>query len=238
MNESTLKFPPYLGYGTLNPNSRKSIGNKEIADYEFNGHPIMTVEQTETGASVEEYYQDKAIGRSFGKKLEGAIFQHYLNLDQLSSPLHRAWIDKLVSQGNIYAEMISKTKERVLFYPAVFLMDIRVPVLDERLASVKEFIETPEMKKHLPKIEDSKLITVFPNYKETLTISLLRITAPIAFTIDIAKELSNAGIIEKEKRLRAIVSVARPNSGTVVRSFGGTKTDTWLFYSITLNNNL
>ena len=77
-----------------------------------------------------------------------------------------------------------------------------------------------------------------PLDKETLTISILRITAPIAFTIDIAKELSNAGIIEKEKRLRAIVSVARPNSGTVVRSFGGTKTDTWLFYSITLNNNL
>ncbi len=103
---------------------------------------------------------------------------------------------------------------------------------------VKEFIETPELQKLLPKFEYYKLITVFPNYKETLTISILRITAPIAFTIDIAKELSNAGIIEKEKRLRAIVSVARPNWGTVVRSFGGTKTDTWLFYSITLNNNL
>ena len=103
---------------------------------------------------------------------------------------------------------------------------------------VKEFIETPELQKLLPKFEYYKFITVFPNYKETLTISILRITAPIAFIIDIAKELSNAGIIEKEKRLRAIVSVARPNSGTVVRSFGGTKTDTWLFYSITLNNNL
>jgi len=238
MNESILKFPQYLGYGILNPESRKSIDDKKIANYEFNGQPIMTVEQTETGASVEEYYQDKAIGRSFGKKLEGAIFQHYLNLDQLSSPLHRAWIDKLVSQGNIYAEMISKTKDRVLFYPAVFLIDIRVPVLEEKLESVKEFIKNPTIQKHLPKIEESKLITAFPNYKETLTTSILRITTPIAFTIDIAKELSSAGIIEKEKRLRAIVSVARPNAGALVRSFSGTKTDPWLFYSITLNNNL
>ena len=117
-------------------------------------------------------------------------------------------------------------------------MDIRVPILEESLAGVKGLIEKFELKKHLPKIEDSKLITVFPNYKETLTISILRITVPIAFTIDIAKELSNADIIEKEKRLRAIVSVARPNASTVVRSFGGTKTDPWLFYSITLNNNL
>ena len=31
MNESILKFPQYLGYGILNPESRKSIGNKEIA---------------------------------------------------------------------------------------------------------------------------------------------------------------------------------------------------------------
>lgn len=54
---------------------------------------------------------------------------------------------------------------------------------------------------------------------------MLRITAAIAFTIDTAKELSSAGIIEKENRLRAILSVARPNSDTVVRSFGGTKTD-------------
>jgi hypothetical protein len=161
-----------------------------------------------------------------------------LNLDQLSSPLHAAWVDSLVSQGNIYVEMISKTKDRVLFYPAVFLIDIRVPILQENLSTVEDFITTPDMIPFRPKIEDSKLVTVFPNYKETLTISILRITTPIAFTLDIVKMLAKSGIIENEKRLRAIVSIARPSGGTVLRSFAGTKSDSWLFYTLTLNNTL
>jgi len=160
MKGRSLVFPRYLGYGTLMRDSCKSIGGKEIADYEFNGQPIMTVEQTETGASVEEYYQGEIIGRTSDKNLKKAIFQHYLNIDQLSSPLHIAWIDMLVAQGNIYAEMISDTKAMTLFFPAVFLIEIRVPVLIKKLERVKELV------KKNPTINNHIMYIVLPRFEK------------------------------------------------------------------------
>jgi len=231
-------FPSYLGYGVLDPVSYTISGEKAFADYHYHCLPVLRVEQSEKGARIEELYDDKTLGMSYGANLERAIFQHYLNFDQMDSPLHRAWIHDLISQGNIYAEYISKTKDRVLFYPAVYLMTIRVPVLDEGLQQVEAFIASPEVKKLQPKLSPSKLITVYPDRTENLTITMLNITTPIAFTIGVAKMLSEGGIIKKEKRLRAIVSVANPQAGTLLRSFRGTEKDDWVSYSITIKNDL
>jgi len=231
-------FPSYLGYGILDPDSYTLSGEKAFADYHYQGLPILKVEHSEKGARIEELYGDKTLGMSYGANLERAIFQHYLNFDQMDSPLHRAWIHDLISQGNIYAEYICKTKDRVLFYPAVYLMSIRVPVLDEDLQQVEAFIASPEIKKLQPKLSPSKLITVYPNRTENLTITMLQITTPIAFTIGVAKVLSEKGIIKKEKRLRAIVNVANPQAGTLLRSFRGSEKDEWLSYSITIKNEL
>ena len=238
MNKIENNLPTYLGYGVLNPDSYKFIDGKAYADYHYQGFPILKVEQSEKGARIEEMYGDKTLGMSYGANLERAIFQHYLSLDQLESPLHRAWISNLISQGNIYAEYISKTKDRVLFYPAVYLIDIRVPVLDEDLKKVEAFIAIPEIKKLQPRLSPSKLIMVYPDRTENLTINMLKITTPIAFTIGVAKVLSEGGIIKKEKRLRAIVNVANPQTGTSIRTFRGTEKDEWLSYSITIKNDL
>jgi len=238
MSKIEHKLPAYLGYGVLNPDSYKFTDGKAYADYHYEGFPILKVEQSEKGARIEELYDDKTLGMSFGTNLERAIFQHYLNFDQMDSPLHRAWIHDLISQGNIYAEYISKTKDRVLFYPAVYLMSIRVPVLDEDLQKVEAFIASPEVKNLQPKLSPSKLITVYPDKTENLTITMLQITTPIAFTIGVAKALSEKGIIKKEKRLRAIVNVANPQAGTSIRTFRGTEKDEWLSYSITIKNEL
>ena len=238
MSKIENKLPTYLGYGVLNPDSYKFTDGKAYADYHYEGFPVLKVEQSEKGARIEEMYGDKTLGMSYGANLQRAIFQHYLNLDQLESPLHRAWISNLISQGNIYAEYISKTKDRVLFFPAVYLIDIRVPVLEEDIKKVEAFIGIPEIKKLQPRLSPSKLITVYPDRTENLTINMLKITTPIAFTIGVAKVLSEGGIIKKEKRLRAIVSVANPQAGTLLRSFRGTEKDDWLSYSITIKNDL
>jgi hypothetical protein len=238
MSKIEDKLPAYLGYGVLNPDSYKFTDGKVYADYDYEGFPILKVEQSEKGARIEEMYGDKTLGMSYGADLQRAIFQHYLNLDQLESPLHRAWISNLISQGNIYAEYISKTKDRVLFFPAVYLIDIRVPVLEEGIKKVEAFIGIPEIKTLLPRLSPSKLVTVYPDRTENLTITILKITTPIAFTIGVAKMLSEGGIIKKEKRLRAIVSVANPQAGTLLRSFRGTEKDDWLSYSITIKNDL
>jgi len=79
---------------------------------------------------------------------------------------------------------------------------------------------------------------MYPNRTENLTITMLQITTPIAFTIGVAKMLSEGGIIKKGKRLRAIVSVANPQAGTLLRSFRGTEKDDWVSYSIILNNEI
>jgi len=238
MSKIENKLPAYLGYGVLNLDSYKFTDGKASADYHYEGFPILKVEQSEKGARIEELYADTTLGMSYGANLERAIFQHYLNFDQIDSPLHRVWLHDLISQGNIYAEYISKTKDRVLFYPAVYLMSIRVPVLDEDLQQVEAFIASPEIKKLQPKLSPSKLITVYPDRTENLTITMLQITTPIAFTIEVAKVLSDKGIIKKEKRLRAIVNVANPQAGTSIRTFRGTEKDEWLSYSITIKNEL
>jgi len=238
MSKIENKLPAYLGYGVLNPDSYKFTDGKAFVDYHYQGLPILKVEQSDKGARIEELCGDKTLGMSYGANLERAIFQHYLNFDQMDSPLHRAWIHDLISQGNIYAEYISKTKDRVLFYPAVYLMSIRVPILDEDLQQVEAFIASPEIKKLQPKLSPSKLITVYPNRAENLTITVLQITTPIAFTIEVAKVLSENGIIKKEKRLRAIVNVANPQAGTSIRTFRGAEKDEWLSYSITIKNEL
>ena len=238
MSKVENKLPAYLGYGVLNPDSYKFTDGKAYADYHYEGFPILKVEQSEKGARIEELYGDKTLGMSYGANLQRATFQHYLNLDQLESPLHRAWISNLISQGNIYAEYISKKKDRVLFYPAVYLIDIRVPILEEDIKKVEAFIGIPEIKTLLPRLSPSKLFTVYPDRTENLTITMLKITTPIAFTVGVAKMLSEGGIIKKEKRLRAIVSVANPQAGTLLRSFRGTEKDDWLSYSITIKNDL
>ncbi len=238
MSKIENKLPGYLGYGVLNPDSYKFTDGKAYADYHYEGFPILKVEQSEEGARIEELYGNQTLGMSYGANLQRAIFQHYLNLDQLESPLHRAWISNLISQGNIYAEYISKVKDRVLFFPAVYLIDIRVPVLEEDIKKVEAFIAIPEIKTLLPKLSPSKLITVYPDRTENLTIKILKITTPIAFTVGVAKMLSEGGIIKKEKRLRAIVSVANPQAETLLRSFRGTEKDDWLSYSITIKNDL
>jgi len=113
-----------------------------------------------------------------------------------------------------------------------------VPVLDEGLQQVEAFIASPEIKKLQPKLSPSKLITMYPNRTENLTITMLQITTPIAFTIGVAKVLSEKGIIKKEKRLRAIVNAANPQAGKSIRTFRGTEKDEWLSYSIILNNEI
>lgn len=232
------KFPTYLGYGKLKPESYRLSDGKASVEYEYADMPIMRVEQSENSACVDEFYADKPIGISYGANLQKAITLHYLSLDQFASPLHRAWVSDLISQGNIYAEYISKTKHRMLFYPAVYLMETLVPVLEERIKEVNEYLGRPEIRKWQPRMDSSTLITVYPDRTENLPIKLLKIITPIAHTIGVAKSLSQAGIINSEKRFRAIVSVARPASGVLVRSFKGTDKDVWLSYSITVNNEL
>jgi hypothetical protein len=201
-------FPVYLGYGKLNPDSYRLSDGNAFVEYEYAGLPIMRVEQSKNGVCVEEFYSNQPIGVSHGANLQQAIFHHYLSLDQINSPLHRAWINDLISKGNFYAEFIIKTKDRVLFYPAVYLIDFRVPVLDEDLPT------------------------------ENLTVTILKITTTIALSISVAKMLSEMGLIKKEKILRAIVSVANPQARTLIRTFSGTEKDEWLTYSIILNNEL
>jgi len=236
MQTDQAQFPTYLGYGKLNPESYKRSDGKESVEYEYANVPIMRVERSENRVSVDEYYVDKPIGISYGANLQQAITHHYLCLDQFTSPLHRVWLHDLISKGNIYAEYITKTKHRMIFYPAVYLMEILVPVLEGGIKEVREFIDRPEIRKWKPRMDPSTLMTIYPERTENLTVQLLKIITPIAFTIDMAKSLSQRGIINSEKRLRAIVSVARPESGVLVRSFKGTDTDEWVSYSIIINN--
>lgn len=225
-------FPHYLGYGIINKDSYRKESEKEYVDYVYKDQTVITAEITPTGAMIEEHYNGKRLSMSFGKNLQRAVFQHYLASDQLKSHLHLDWINEVVGIGNIYAEMIQKTEQTVLYFPAVYLIEIRIPVSKDKLPLLEKFMENPEVIKLNATAQEATIITRYDERNENLTVPLLTICTPIAFTVQTLKLIKESGLISGEKRLRGIVGQVRASNGTVMRNFIGSPTDNWKSYSI------
>jgi hypothetical protein len=225
-------FPHYLGYGIINKDSYRKESEKEYVDYVYKDQTVITAEISPKGAMIEEYYNGKRLSMSFGKNLQRAVFQHYLASDQLKSHLHLDWINEVVGIGNIYAEMIQKTEQTVLYFPAVYLVQIRIPISNDKLTLLEKFMENPEVIKLNATAQEATIITRYDERNENLTVPLLTICTPIAFTVQTLKLIKESGLISAEKRLRGIVGQARASNGTVMRNFIGSPTDNWKSYSI------
>jgi len=226
------KFPSYLSYGQINNKSYKKEGETEYVDYSFKNQTILRVELSSSGAMLEEFYNGISQRMSFGKDLQRAVFQHYLASDQLKSHLHLDWINEVVGIGNIYAEMIQKTDQTVLYFPAVYLIEIRIPISNDKLSLLEKFLGNPEVIKLNATTQEATIITRYEDRNENLTVPLLTICTPIAFTVQTLKLIKASGLISTEKRLRGIVGQARASNGTVMRNFIGFPTDNWKSYSI------
>jgi hypothetical protein len=231
-------FPSYLGYGLLNRDSYRKEAEKEFLEYCYNGQTVLAIELSPSGAMVEEYYNGKGTSMSFGKHLKGAVFQHYLASDQITSPLHLEWIREVVSIGNIYAEMIQKSNQIVLYFPAVYLIDIKIPITDDKIPLLESFIKDEDVIKLKPAVQKGTIITRYEDRNENLTVSLLSICTPIAFTLQTLKRIKEAGLISTEKRLRGIVGLSKASNGTIIRNFFGSASDNWKSYSILYQNTL
>lgn len=231
-------FPSYLGYGLLKRDSYRKEAEKEFLEYSYNGQTVLAIELSPSGAMVEEYYNGKGTSMSFGKDLKGAVFQHYLASDQMSNPLHLEWIREVVSIGNIYAEMIQKSNQTVLYFPAVYLIDIKIPISDDKIPILEKFITDEEVIKLKPAVQKATIITRYEDRNENLTVSLLSICTPIAFTLQTLKRIKEAGLISSEKRLRGIVGLSKASNGTMMRNFFGSPSDDWKSYSIVYQNTL
>jgi hypothetical protein len=144
----------------------------------------------------------------------------------------------VVGIGNIYAEMIQKTELTLLFFPAVYLIDIIIPIAHDNEAELQEVLKKPEIIKHRPSTQKALIKTRYVHKSEDLTVSLLTIKTPIAFTIQVLNLIKEAGLISSEKRLRGIVSQARTSYGPMMRNFIGTPTDDWKSYSLIFENTL
>ena len=144
----------------------------------------------------------------------------------------------MVGIGNIYAEMIQKPELVVLFFPAVFLIDIKIPIAEENQLKLNDFLKNPEIIKYRPSVQKAVIRTRYVHRSEDLTISLLSLKTPIAFTIQTLQLIKEAGLISTEKRLRGIVSQSRTSNGPLMRNFIGTDSDDWKSYSIIFENTL
>lgn len=225
-------FPHYLGYGIINKDSYRIESEKEYVEYVYKDQTVTTAEISPKGAMIEEFYNGKRLSMSFGKNLQRAVFQHYLASDQLKSHLHLDWINEVVGIGNIYAEMIQKTEQTVLYFPAIYLIQIRIPISNDKLTLLEKFMENPEVIKLNATAKEATIITRYDERNENLTVPLLTICTPIAFTVQTLKLIKESELISTEKRLRGIVGQARASNGTVMRNFIGSPTDNWKSYSI------
>jgi hypothetical protein len=229
---TTNSFPLYLGYGIINKDSYRKESEKEYVEYVYKDQTVITAEISPKGAMIEEYYNGKRLSMSFGKNLQRAVFQHYLASDQLKSHLHLDWINEVVGIGNIYAEMIQKTEQTVLYFPAIYLIQIRIPISNDKLTLLEKFMKNPEVIKLNATAKEATIITRYDERNENLTVPLLTICTPIAFTVQTLKLIKESELISTEKRLRGIVGQARASNGTVMRNFIGSPTDNWKSYSI------
>jgi hypothetical protein len=227
-------FPSYLGYGKLIPNSIRYDTEKKTmsASYEMNGVPVLDIEINGIATLITEYYKEQIVGITSNKEFEKAVFSHYQFNEPIKSCVNTEWVGNMISIGNVYAEYLFKCDYKILYFPAVFLMSIRVPILDKQIDLAKKTFENPIIKQWKPWIQDATMITDFVSPKIEEPIKLINVICPIAFCYEIVKLLKEAGLIGIDKRYRAIVTAANPTQTTIKKTFFGRDEDGWQSYSI------
>ena len=233
MTTTNFKFPNYLGYAKAIMDSYKidHLTGKEILSYEYKGQITLEVEVTHRNAKITEYFNGKILGITSDINLTQAFFSHYRDIDPLYFPIHEDWIKSIIDIRNVYADFITKSSIKQFYFPALFLIDIRVPIKEGQLSIAEEFLNKESLRDFHPWIQQAQFTITYPDKVDIIKRPLLSLICPIAYSLEVLNEISNADLICTQKVFRPIVSLAQINKGNSIRSFFGRNGDEWKRYN-------
>ena len=235
MTTTNFEFPSYLGYAKAIMDSYQldQLTGKESLNYEYKGQTTLEVEVTSQNAKITEYFNGKILGISSDINLTQAFFSHYRDVDPLNFPIQEDWIKSVIDIRNVYADFITKSSIKHFYYPALFLIDIRVPIREGQLSIAEEFLNKKSLRDFHPWTQQAQFTITYPDKVDIIKSPLLSLICPIAYSLEVLQEISNAGLICTQKIFRPIVSLAQINKGNSIRSFFGRNEDEWQHYNIT-----
>jgi len=129
--ESNYELPEYLGLGILNHGSIVRTEKGISATYTLGLEVVYSLEWTQAGCKLEEFYQGDSIASAFGKNLNMAFFlilKHPEMKFQLYPPFAQV-LKSVTGVGNIFF-MYPDMNRANLFYPAGFILSLRQPIVE------------------------------------------------------------------------------------------------------------
>jgi hypothetical protein len=234
MSQIKYNFPAYLAYGKINIDSyhHDEAKNEHSVIYEYEGKPYLKIVVGEKSTLITEYVDGNRQSISSRKTMKEAMFSHFSSINPLNYAAQETWISSMIGLGGIYVEFFTSHCIKQLFYPALFLIDIRIPLPDSKLKEAQDLIATPLFKKFNPWIQEAQITITYLEKIEVVKKPLLTMICPIAFSLEIMKMIKSEGLIEKEKFYRPMVTLANPAQGTRVKNFFGRDEDAWERYNI------
>ncbi|MFN6336496.1 MAG: hypothetical protein ACK4V4_08255 [Sphingobacteriales bacterium] len=239
MTTKKFQFPHYLGFYKAMP-ERYFVDElllKEKLSYGVNGKVNLEVEVTSTSVKLIEFCDEKIIGITSEKDLKQAFFRHYQCIDPFKSAIYDDWFSSIVAIRNVYADYIIKENINYLYYPALVLTDIRVPIGEDQIILAEKLITSASFKSCRSWLQSAKFSISYGEYIETFKKPLLSIICPLAYTYDILKEISDTRLISCEKLFRPLVGHSISPEKYAVRQFFGREKDSWKQYNITYEIN-
>jgi hypothetical protein len=235
MTISINSFPDYLGYGIKFKDSYcfNTDTGFHFCRYVFNGETVLEAEISEKEARIRTMFKGVEIGASSDVTLDLSVVKYYKDDDWMKNPIYFAWLNDVLNAGNIYVEVFHKSDFRLMLFPAVYYTTIHIPLKPEKESIAKSIVTNKEYDFFKPWIERGEMTTEYVDKPdETEKIYFLSLLMPIAFAPWLIKKLVLTGVIDTEKRYRAIVGATEFMNGMGVKKYLGTEQDEWMAYGI------
>jgi hypothetical protein len=129
--ESIYKLPEYLGLGILNHNSIVRTEECVTANYTLGLDVVYSLEWTQAGCKLKEFYQGNSIASAFHENLNMAFF-NILKHPEMKFYLYPPFlqlINYVKGAGNIFFAYPDMNRA-YLYYPAGFIFILRQPIVD------------------------------------------------------------------------------------------------------------
>jgi len=232
-----IEFPDYLGYGIADKESFREEDGKYLQDYLLHGKKVLTASLTDDRAEIEEHWEGTNLGYTTYPTLAKAVCVHYNFMDQSQSPIHEFWAHSLSKLGNIYVEYLKDGIGKPIFFPAVYMMTVRIPVTEQNRESAQIFLEDPLLKFLGYRFYPTKfIISKDEGGTSQRSIYLLEVTAPLAFIHDVCSIALSFNVILKERIHRAFVMAGPYTDGLSLKMWKVEEGDDERMYGVMIKS--
>ena len=220
---NTIPFPNYLALGRLNHKSIRCEDEWLVADYYQLNKKVLELRWKPDRTEIIDFYNSEKQSSSTYPTIKSAALYHYSANDFTKNPVFMEFAEHIYKNANIYFQYpTSDRKSKQLFYPAVYLYILRLPVTGDNQEHVMRIIENPFVKQWFYDLYDTSLHILPRNEKKTeLEIQILELIVPLAWLEDIVLFLKKNKVFLPGYQLRALFQPINFTPGPGLQLFNG-----------------